>query len=168
MDVQTLFPLINTLVVKAVVAVFVAVARCLKIEEIQFPKEVPSKGNLPYFIISWVRSASWAGQKLPSFLNLQLFTWQQINWCIIHFRFTACTRNREMEILRSQALVWLDVAGFQAFWTNPSQHCSQLFPHVLCSQRHTSRSGSVGCRTSHAAACPLHIHLPPMDMSLML
>lgn len=55
------------------------------------------------------------------------------------------------------------------FCSNPGQQAAHWVPQVLCWQRQTkmlvSLSGSAG---SHVSAWPLHMHRPPILMSLIL
>ena len=60
------------------------------------------------------------------------------------------------------------VAGFHGFAKYPGQHSWQWSPHVLCWHSQTSLDVSLFSLREHTSECPLQMHLPPIEISLML
>lgn len=93
----------------------------------------------------------------------------------MHITNFSCAVNDKYDILhklmwaylRSHSLLLSGVAGFHGFCTNPGQHRSHFVPQVICLHSHTNWEFPCCEDWTQASAWPLHMQIPPTEMSLM-
>lgn len=91
--------------------------------------------------------------------------------CYIFLISSFTSKNNLKQIwrfIRSHSNSWFSLFCRHFFCTNPSQHVSHWSPQVLCEHLHINLSGISELDASQCWACPLHTHLPPIEISRIL